>query len=149
MIEFRVYGTPVPQGSKKIVRGSRLIDDSPAALRRWRDTVTRYAAEQALPALDGPLDGPVRLTLTFYVARPKRHYRSGRFADMLRPDAPMYCSVKPDLDKLVRAVGDGLTDAGVWHDDAQVAALSTSKRYALDGRTEGVVVRVAPLPITE
>ncbi len=146
MIEFVVYGTPVTQGSKKIARG-RLIDDDPAALRRWRANIVQTAREHYQGE---PLGGPIRLTVTFFLKRPKRHYRTGRFADQLRDDAPpVYCDAKPDADKLVRAVGDALTDAGVWRDDAQAAVLNVRKRYAPDGRTEGAAIRIAPLPTTE
>ena len=35
----------------------------------------------------------------------------------------------PDIDKLIRAILDGLTDAQVWHDDGQVVWLQAAKRY--------------------
>lgn len=41
-----------------------------------------------------------------------------------------YPSVKPDLDKLERALLDGLTDSGVIWDDALVVSMTASKRYA-------------------
>jgi hypothetical protein len=37
---------------------------------------------------------------------------------------------KPDLDKLVRCVKDGLTRAGVYRDDAQVIATVARKEFA-------------------
>ena len=40
--------------------------------------------------------------------------------------------ISPDLDKLVRSIGDSLTDAGVWGDDAQVVSLACEKVYADD-----------------
>ena len=40
------------------------------------------------------------------------------------------------LDKLLRAVLDGVTDAGAWRDDSQVAQLSAVKRWA-DAETPG------------
>ncbi|WP_293784150.1 RusA family crossover junction endodeoxyribonuclease [uncultured Aeromicrobium sp.] len=145
MIEFRVYGTPVPQGSKGIMRG-RLVSTNDADLRRWRATVEQTAREHYTGE---PLTGPVRLTAAFYFARPKYHYRTGKHAHELRADAPVWHDKKPDHDKLLRAVCDALTDAGVWRDDSQVAMSHPSKRYAPDGRTEGVVIRVSPLQLTE
>lgn len=48
----------------------------------------------------------------------------------------------PDLDKLVRAIGDALTDAGVWTDDALVVGWYATKRATLPGETEGVTIRL-------
>jgi len=50
--------------------------------------------------------------------------------------------VRPDLDKLERAIGDALTDAGVWVDDGQVVNSHTQKWYA---ETPGVHITVLEL----
>jgi len=42
---------------------------------------------------------------------------------------------KPDLDNVLKAVCDALTDCKVWQDDRQVAAIYMSKRWAESGRT--------------
>ena len=42
---------------------------------------------------------------------------------------------KPDLDNVLKAVCDALTDCKVWQDDRQVAAIYMSKRWAEAGRT--------------
>lgn len=64
----------------------------------------------------------------------------------LRPDAPVYVTCTPDLDKLLRAAKDGLTDAGVWTDDSRVVGYAgwptTCKRYANPGEEPGVWLRV-------
>ncbi len=52
----------------------------------------------------------------------------------------IYPAVKPDLDKLVRAVLDGLWPA--WGDDAQVVGLLASKRYCGEGELPGVWVEI-------
>jgi len=39
-------------------------------------------------------------------------------------------SVSPDLDKLIRAVGDSLTDSGVVTDDSRIVRISARKVYA-------------------
>jgi Holliday junction resolvase RusA-like endonuclease len=54
-------------------------------------------------------------------------------------------SVAPDLDKLIRAVLDGLT-AIAYRDDGQVTSITASKTY---GERIGVSVKVgAKLPVT-
>jgi len=63
------------------------------------------------------LDGPVSLSVSFYLPRPKS----------LRAKTKPHVT-KPDLDKLVRSVKDGLTQI-VWHDDSQVVEVRAWKAY--------------------
>ena len=107
----------------------------------WRRIVT--VAVQA--AHDGaPLDGPVAVSMLFELERPRSHFSTARGRELeLRPSAPAYPAVAPDVDKLVRGVCDAITDAGnVWADDAQVVRISASKVYVDAGSVPGVTVRV-------
>lgn len=99
-------------------RRAVLWDSNAAALKPWRAVVRA----EAVKALDGRagFEGAVYVLLDFYMPRPKTVSR-------LRP------SVKPDIDKLTRAILDALTDSGVVKDDGQVVSLSVEKWYALDG----------------
>lgn len=135
MLDFFVEGTPVPQGSKNAyVRGGRavLVDANPR-LKAWR-AVVRAAAEAAVEDAGWEtLDEPCRVSLGFTMPRPQRP----------RWDVP---AVKPDLDKLTRAVFDALTDAGVWKDDSRVVSMEVAKKYEdEDGAVPGVWVEVEPL----
>ena len=59
--------------------------------------------------------------------------------------APPFPTVKPDADKLLRALLDALTSQA-WRDDAQVINASAAKRYAT-GDGPGVLVRLyEPMP---
>lgn len=106
----------------------------------WRRLVT----VAVLAAHDGPpLEGPLLASLVFELERPKGHSGTGRNAGELRPSAPTYPSTAPDLDKLIRAVFDSITDAGtVWSDDSQVVRVVASKIYADGDSSPGVTVRV-------
>lgn len=126
---FDVDGIPVPQGSKRVANG-RLIDANTAKLKPWRATVTAACADAMRAAgITGPVDGPVRVKVVFRLPRPKHHYRTGKHAGQLKDGAPYWAATRPDLDKLLRAVLDALTDAGLWHDDAQVAVLHATKEH--------------------
>lgn len=143
MIEVRVYGTPAPQGSKRHVGGGRMIESNRERLVPWRQAIVAawVAAGRARV-----VNAPVALAVTFYLPRPKSHYRTGKYAAELRLDAPARPHGKPDLDKLTRGVFDALTDAGAWVDDAQAVDLHASKRYA-DGDTRpGAVIKLRRLP---
>ena len=104
--------------------------ESCKALKPWREAVTAAA----IAAGAARWDGPVVVRLEFRFDRPKGHWG----AKGLRPSAPAAKTSKPDLDKLVRAVLDGLWPA--WGDDAQVVELTASKRYCGEGEWPGVLV---------
>jgi Holliday junction resolvase RusA-like endonuclease len=140
---LRVNGTPVPQGSKKAFRHSRtgrvvMMDDNPN-LAAWRANVTAKA-RGAWGVDRPPLDAPVIATALFYLPRPKGHYGTGRNAGILKDSAPLYPTVKPDLDKLVRAVFDSLKDAGVWRDDALCIGLGGSAKFYADAVEPGLTL---------
>jgi Holliday junction resolvase RusA-like endonuclease len=149
-ITITVHGRPAPQGSKRAfaVRGKggvptgrvAVIESSHDRVKSWRQAVL----DAALAATAGrqlPLDGPLRLGLIFALPRPKSHYRTGRNARQLRDSAPAYPTGTPDLSKLLRATEDALTDAGIWHDDAQVVGyVRLEKVYA--GHYGGTILAV-------
>ena len=129
MIAFHVPGVPQPQGSKRVVRG-RLIDANARTLKPWRASVAAYAAEAMRRDGVQTATGPCAVTIHATFGRPKAHYRTN---GELKDWAPSLVVTKPDIDKVVRACLDALTDAGVWRDDAQVARLSARKCYGTPG----------------
>lgn len=132
-VTFTVLGTPVPQGSKTaIMAGTRpvVVEQGRAKLKPWRAQIAD-AAGQAMNGA-GLMAGPLVVQVYAYLPRPKSHYR--RNGD-LKPDAPDYVSVRPDLDKLARAVLDGMTGI-VFRDDSQVAGLVCEKAYGDRPRVE-------------
>ena len=130
-----IPGVPAPQGSKTaVLRGRRpVLIEASKTTAPWRATVTAHVRQ----AMTEQINGPVRVACVFDFPRPASHFGTGRNAGMVRPGAPsIYKASKPDLDKLLRAVLDGVTDAGAWRDDSQVAHLSAVKRWA-DAETPG------------
>jgi Holliday junction resolvase RusA-like endonuclease len=114
MISFSVKGLPVPQGSMTIARAGRKTWMRPAnaaKLKPWR----RLVAESA--DLGVTFDCPVKVVMRFEMPRPKKP-KFGRPA------------VKPDCDKLARAVMDGMTDGGLLADDSRVVDLHVTEFYA-------------------
>jgi len=86
----------------------------------------RFEAAKVFPGT--PTVGPVKLLLTFVFSRPKAHYRTGRYADEMRSDAPEWHTHKPDIENCAKAVLDALTGI-VYRDDSQVCSLHITKRY--------------------
>jgi crossover junction endodeoxyribonuclease RusA len=130
VITIEVRGLPAPQGSKRHV-GHGIMVESSKAVGPWREAVR--AETQRVMQDHFQLKGPVSLVATFRLPRPKSHYRTGRNAGQVRETAPRHPSGRPDLDKLQRALLDGLTEGGAWADDCQVVRLFSAKEYGLPG----------------
>jgi Holliday junction resolvase RusA-like endonuclease len=109
--EMFVEGVPVPQGSKSISR-SGVMYEANKALKPWRDCVRAAGLWNAPDVL---MEGPLVLAVAFAMPRPKTVTRE-------------FPSVKPDLDKTSRAIGDSLTGV-VYKDDAQIIRLDTIQFY--------------------
>jgi Holliday junction resolvase RusA-like endonuclease len=127
-----VPGVPQQQGSK-----TKWGSEENPHLRSWRQHIADKGHD--LMRSDPPLQGPVEVEAGFTFPRPKAHYRSGSLSSLLRDDAPAYHSSAPDLDKLLRAVGDALTGVVIL-DDRQIVCWLAMKKY---GNTAGarIVVR--------
>lgn len=107
--EFFVEGTPTPQGSMSVFNG-RIVHQKPKELTAWRNAIGN-----ACRGIMEPLSGPVEVDITFMLSKPRTVTRK-------QPH------VRPDVDKLARAVLDGLTGTA-FHDDAQVVRLTARKIY--------------------
>jgi len=130
-VEFFIPGIPVQQGSKSGFSrvGStsvQMTDQNAKNLKPWRHTVATHADRGIT------FDCPVSVELTFVMPKPKKP----------RWSTP---AVKPDIDKLERAMLDGLTDGGLIADDARVVRLLAVLEYAEDNNPVGVHVAVVAL----
>lgn len=142
-VSFFVHGKPEPAGSKRAFvlkggprKGAAIIVDANANSKPWK-TAVAYEARRAHTG--EPMQGPIQLDLTFFLVRPRGHYRTGANSDKLRDNAPKYPISKPDVLKLTRGVEDACTSI-LWQDDAQIVTENIRKRY---GR-QGVKIEVAP-----
>jgi Holliday junction resolvase RusA-like endonuclease len=126
-LTLSIIGTPAPQGSKTRNRYGAVYESSPK-VKPWRQDV-KAVAREAIEA-GGPTfpTGPVIVGIRFRLPRPKGHYGTGRNAGQLRPSA--------------RSTLDGMGEAGVWRDDAQVVGLWVVKEYATDTLPVGATVSV-------
>lgn len=120
-LTFFVRGTPIPQGSKTAIRHgrrARLIEAN-KRLKPWRNTLQTALAAQAAGRR---VPGPFTIYLDFRFTPPQRP----RFRD---PNGAGIHAVKPDVDKLTRAVLDSLTAADIIDDDARCTTLIATKTY--------------------
>lgn len=125
---FLVRGVPAPQGSKRAITnrytGRAALVESSKRVKPWRADI-REEAEKACPE---PFTGPVSVSLSFVMPRPKGHYGTGRNASILKESAPRWPVGKPDLDKLARAALDAMKGIA-YLDDSQIVQLTVYKRY--------------------
>jgi Holliday junction resolvase RusA-like endonuclease len=143
-----VYGTPVPKGSARafVIPGDKpravVVQNNKKPLAHWATQIGNEARRTAMIGDGGTrpmdFDGPFMVGATFFFNRPKSVSITAR-------PVP---SVKPDLDKLVRAVLDALTGI-VWRDDAQVVSIIARKRYLSVASPEYVEIRVNPWAVEQ
>lgn len=114
---------PKPKPRPRVaLRGKFATAYTPAKAKRWESQFSLFCLPHS-PAV--PLAGPVHVTIQFVKRRPKRLMRK---RDL---DGLIWCSGKPDIDNLAKAVLDALNRSGRWwKDDAQVTRLIATKAYA-------------------
>lgn len=139
MIEFFVPGIPKPGGSKipgfNRKTGKSFVRPACDKVKGWMQTVAYFAYNEYKGEL---LTGPIRLSMTFVMPRPKNHYGTGRNAGVLKPTAPYWHDKQPDRTKLLRSTEDALTKV-IWKDDSQVCGGPCLKVY---GEKTGVEIKV-------
>lgn len=126
-VTITVYGNPAPKGSKRFVglskTGRGILIESSKREKPWAEAVKWAAVEFAnnqKPYVPGVLvRGPVAVTMTFTMPKPKSAPKNRR----TWPDR------KPDVDKLVRSTCDALVAGGVFEDDARIVHLTALKVF--------------------
>ena len=121
-IEFDVLGVPMPQGSMKAFSAgghARMKPSGGTGFAAWRNAVADKA--RALAEVHGKLDGTLGMQVTFLFPMPKSRGKAAHARGVAEK------STAPDLDKLVRSIGDSLTASGLIADDARICHLSAYK----------------------
>ncbi|MEK6271389.1 MAG: RusA family crossover junction endodeoxyribonuclease [Actinomycetota bacterium] len=129
-VVLAVRGTPAPKGSRTLGKrrdGSTFTRPASSAEHRWVEAVALEA--MAARSRVESIPAPYAVELRFAMPRPARPAH----------DHP----TRADLDKLIRAVLDGLTRGGLIADDRHVTELRAVKGWALEPGIEGVAVTVA------
>lgn len=123
MARVWVSGTPKAQPRPKAF--ARVINGEPTARVYDPGTAEGWKGSIALACRkDGPpFDCPIELEGVFWFPRPKALLRKKD------PVGPIPHTKKPDLDNLVKAVKDCMTDLGWWRDDSLVVSSRFLKFY--------------------
>lgn len=132
-----IPGIPASKGSYRPITGRSRTTGKPVTRlipmdkkeRPWRDHVRDTILSHRTPTI--PHESFVTVETTFYLPRPKT----------IPPSKRKQPTVKPDIDKLQRALYDAITETHIWHDDCQITDVTSHKRYA-DNTTTGVFLTI-------
>jgi Holliday junction resolvase RusA-like endonuclease len=132
VIRFFVEGDPKGKGRPRFIRATGHAITPPASA-----SYERMVQEHARLAMCGqlPLQGPLRLTLVVYFARPP----SWRGKQL---EAVWHTS-KPDWDNLGKMISDAMNGI-VFKDDAQIAEAFVVKKYGLMAGVQILVEEIKP-----
>lgn len=136
-----IPGIPASKGSYRPITGRSRTTGKPVTRlipmdrkeRPWRDHVRDTILSHKHPTI--PPNSYVTVETTFYLPRPKT----------IPPHKRKHPTVKPDIDKLQRALYDAITETHIWHDDCQITDVTSHKRYA-DNTTTGVSLTITWKP---
>lgn len=144
-VKFVVIGLPSQQAGMRSVdittksgkKITRQITTGGKDLKSWRAEVSDAAKAQAEAV--GCLHGALRMRVQFRFPMPKSRPAGLRLLGI------GWKTTAPDLDKLVRAIGDSLTTSGLIPDDAVIAETRSSKIEVYEQWT-GAVIELTVLP---
>ena len=127
-LDFFVSGVPKAQPRvKAFVRGGHAGVYTPDSAESWKQAVRLQAAANAPESV---MSGVVRVELDFFLPRPKAHHKRD---GSVKSNSPVWHCKKPDLDNLIKAVTDAITDTQrVWLDDSQICEITATKTYAIN-----------------
>ena len=130
MCYVRVEGTPKPQKRHRTSSKNgftRSYDPSAKDKGIFEKVLLQHNIKK--------LKGAISISLTFYMKRPKHHYRTGRHKNKLKAKSPVLHVNKPDIDNLIKFVLDCGNNI-LWEDDSTICQIEAVKRYCKYPRTE-------------
>ena len=131
LVEFTINGDPKAQKRHRYRRTSnRIITYDPSSKDK-----EAIAKQMALSIPSTPFNEPLCLMIHFYMPRPKKHYRTGKFSNQLKHDAPDVHIGRPDIDNLIKLFMD-VGNKLLWKDDSLICGVFAKKEYSRNPRTE-------------
>lgn len=114
----RIPGQPYPLKRARRAKNGRMFD--PPENVEAKKVIGWHTRN----VVHAPISGPVKISVTFWIQRPKSHFR--KFG--LKASAPDQHVQKPDVDNLIKAVLDGMNGIA-WADDTQVVQVEARKAW--------------------
>ena len=123
LITFRVPGKPIALKRHRSSRNGHMYDPSANDKKVFLSKIQCHAPLR-------PISSKYALIVraTFVMPRPKKHFRTGRFSEELRKDAPCIHTSTPDIDNLAKFILDAMNEV-FYEDDSQIYNLQCDKKY--------------------
>ncbi len=118
-----VYGKPIAKARPRFYRRGKFV-----GTYNTQETEEGRFLLMASGQVDQVIEGPVSVSCTFFLPRPRGHYGTGKNAGVLKTSAPQHHTGKPDVDNMVKFVLDCLNGVA-WKDDGQVVKIVGKKVY--------------------
>lgn len=133
------------QGSVRAMRVANRAKVVQGGSENSRDRLAGFRADMAETwARTGKptYTGPVTVAMVARIERPASHYGTGRNSKVVKPNAPTWPKT-PDVDKIMRAIGDALQSAMIIKDDCQITQwVNSRKMWSPPELPPGLVVMV-------
>ena len=126
LYQLFVNGIPKAQPRPRMTAKGHVYN--PNSADAWKEEIKNVFR----PVLKQTIDEPVFLRVSFFLP--------GKTSSVSEQNIPF--EKKPDLDNLLKAVMDAMTNIGVWKDDALVCATDTSKWYAKKKTGAQIIVEI-------
>ncbi len=104
--------------------------------------------EMVLYAPKKPIKGDVFIQIVFGMPYPKKWFRTGKYNGILKNNAPLFHSNKPDIDNMVKFYLDCMSGI-IYNDDKQVVWLTTYKKYSITPSTKIKILERDEVNITD
>lgn len=133
-IMFTIYGEPVPKGRPRFsTRGKFPVAYTPEKTKNYESDVGMMA--KAAMGSSKPLEGALEAFI--YVTFPVPASYSKKRTEACLSDSEKHTK-KPDLDNVVKAVLDGMSDI-VFLSDSQITSIHATKVYGEVAKVEVMV----------
>lgn len=133
-IRFFVPGNAVGKGRPKFARRGNFVHTYTPEKTASYESLIKLAGSKAMNDTP-PTDKPVFLTMHIGVQVPASWSKKKRVAAL---GMGVYPAKKPDIDNIIKCVGDALNGV-VWIDDSQIVGINATKRYS---ETPGINVGI-------
>jgi len=124
-----IPGTPIPKHRPRFTKRSKHAYSDQADECRQISYIVRSQID-----IGSIILAPVTVSMLFKFKRPRSHYRTGKYSNLLKASAPQEHIVTPDATNLCKLYED-IFNGIVWKDDSQVNKLVAEKIYSETAET--------------
>ena len=121
MIEIVINSKPIALKRHRVARFGRMYDPSAKDKKKTVQEIKKFKP-------DVKFKGPILIEYKFFYERPKSHFRTGKFSNILKDNAPKHHTNKPDLDNVIKYYNDVL-QVDFIEDDSQIVCIWAVKKY--------------------